>query len=316
MWGGGWGERTEHVAGIRHLDLEALQDERDVDQHLLLGERPSNAAPHAHAKRLPRVRRQLVHVQHALRLELRRVLAPDGGVAVQAAEVDDDGVVGRDLVAATEHRVVLGAALDLADGPVEAERLLEAGVDVLELVEVLDRDRVVAEHRVDLLLRFVELLRVFEEVVEEVGQRAARRLVARDQEGDHLVADVLVVELLARDGVGGVEHRVEQVVDARVRVGFALRDDVVAELVHRVDVVLHLLVGPQAEFGLHLRPVGALAALEQDGGHLVGEGMHVLGVEVVEPVVEGAESNRVEGQSVQRLLACVIIAVQHGQHVS
>jgi hypothetical protein len=57
--------------------------------------------------------------------------------------------------------------------------------------------------------------------VEREGQQPARGLVAGDQEGDHLIADVLVGEAFAGLRIAPVEHQVQQVA-ARGGIGIAL----------------------------------------------------------------------------------------------
>ena len=143
-------------------------------------------------------------------------------------------------------RILVGVPRERGRGGPEAQRLLEHLGDVPEVVHlgVGRRGRqVVAEDPVDLLVGLGERLGVVEQEVEGEGEQAARGLVAGYEEGNDLVADVDVVELLAALLVHPGEHGVQQVFGLRlVSAGLALRDDLVDTEVHVRGVFLELPV--------------------------------------------------------------------------
>ena len=91
---------------------------------------------------------------------------------------------------------------------------------------------------------------MLEQRIDRARQQPAGGLVARDQEGVDLVADVDVVELLAGGAVDAGHHGAEHVLLAlrRLRRSAALGDDLVDHLVHEADVLrerLAALLQPQ-----------------------------------------------------------------------
>ena len=138
---------------------------------------------------------------------------------------------------------------------------------------------------------------MLEQRIKRVGQQPAGGLVARDQEGVDLVADVDVVELLAGRAVDAGHHRRQHVllVVGRGGVLAALGDDLVDHLVHEGDVGGHVapaLLHPQV---LHRQTADHHDGLERAHQRL-HEGMVVAAVERVEAVVEAAEPDGVERQ--------------------
>ena len=86
---------AEVIAGVIHLEVKVLQQNRNHKESLLPCERPSNTAAHAVSKWLPCVLGQLVEVliEHPLRLELLGVGAVDLRVAMHFGKHDGDNLV-------------------------------------------------------------------------------------------------------------------------------------------------------------------------------------------------------------------------------
>jgi len=160
---------------------------------------------------------------------------------------------------------------------------------------MLDPRHLLAEDLVDDAPRFLEDVRILEQQIGREGQQPARGLVAGDQEGDHLIADVLVAQLLAGDGIDAVEHQIEKVVLlVALRIATPLGDEFARDLVHQLLVGLELTRLGQHEAAEKLRPARAVRGLLQRSHHGGNEGMHVVLVEAVEPVVERTEGDRIE----------------------
>ncbi len=119
-----------------------------------------------------------------------------------------------------------------------------------------------------------------------------------DQESDHLIADVLVAQLLAGDGIDAVEHEIEEVVLV-VALGVAapFGDQFPSYGIHEFLVGLELARLGQHEGADQLRPPRAFRGFLERSHHGGHEGMHLVLVEAVEAVVEGAQRNRVERQA-------------------
>ncbi len=191
----------------------------------------------------------------------------------------------------------------------QAQAFVEHLADVRQLADVpvcrLGRVRV-APQRVDLGLSACEHLRVLGQVVQGEGQGTAGGLVAGDEERDRLVADVDVVQALARDGVLGVQHPPEQVVGALVTRGPALSDHVVDQVLHQGHVGAELLgLPPLEQIGAgDGRPLGLGEAERPGQGG--DEGVGLLAAEGLEVVAEAAQTDRVEGQP------CHVVGDVHG----
>ncbi len=137
---------------------------------------------------------------------------------------------------------------------------------------------------------------VLGQVVQSERQQATGGLMAGDEEGDRLVADVDVVQGLAGDLVASVQHPAQQVVGALVAVRPALPDHIVDQVLHQGDVVAELLrllpleqLGPGDGLALGLSEVQCPRKRRD-------EGMRLITAEGFEVVAEAAQPDRVEGQ--------------------
>jgi hypothetical protein len=161
---------------------------------------------------------------------------------------------------------------------------------------VLHPDRPAADHAVDLLLRLAVGRRVLDELAEGEAQQARRGLVAGDEEGDEVVDDGRVAQLLARLGVDAFEHGGQQVAAAggvlAARVEHAL-----GCAAQHLDVVPVLAVCLAEEDRHQAGPQRAGTRLGQEAGHGVDERVQVIVVVRVEAEVHGAQGERVERQA-------------------
>ena len=286
------------VARISHGQVEALQDHGQHELRFLEGEAAPDAGAHAVAEGLPGVRGQRLRGLRGEALGPERLgLVPDRRVAVQHRREDEQRVLRRDRIAARQGGRLLRGEREGGSGRPQPQGLLQDLLDVAQLRQVLDLRTLAAEHLVHDAARLLQDLRVLQQQVQGEGQEPARGLVTRDQEGHHLVADVLVREPLAGLRVAPLQHQVEEVV-ARggVRIAPALRDQRVGDTVHQRDVGLVAALGPQQQVRGHPGAPRPRARLVERADHGGDEGMHLVLVEAVEPVVEGAQRDGVEGQ--------------------
>ena len=287
----------QRVGRIVEHEIEALQHQDEDELGFLHGEGPADAGPRAIAEGLPGIRRQLAGIlgREPLGPEGFHIVAPDLGVAMQHRLQDHHDVLGRERVLAGEHRVLVRADGEHRGGRPDAQRLHQDLLDVAQLRQVLDPRHLLAQHLVDERPRLLQHVRILEQQIGREGQKSARGFVAGDQEGNHLIADVLVAQLLTGDGIDAVEHQVEQVVLlVALRIAPALGDEVARDLVHHLLVDLELARLGQHEAAQQLRPAGAVRGFLQRSHHGGHEGMHVVLVEAVEAVVERAQGDRVE----------------------
>jgi hypothetical protein len=121
-------------------------------------------------------------------------------VAVQLAEHRRDHGARRDVVAVDGGVLGGGAAGDVRRR-VQPHPLEQAPLGELETVGVLRGRQAVPHDLGDLRLDGGLQLRQGTELVEGEGERGARRVVAREQEDERLLEDLLLVEPLPRLGV-------------------------------------------------------------------------------------------------------------------
>ncbi len=292
-----------HLVALVVDQPEALQDHAERKRGLMHGEAAADAGALAVAERLPGIERPpgLRLTAEILGVEGIGVRSPDRGISVQRRHQDGGERALPELVLAAADGLVLERrdAIGRRRRP-QPQRLFQDLRDVGELRHLLVgrlRIDIGAEDAIDLLVRLLENVGVLEQRIERVGQQAACGLVARDQKGVDLVADVDVVELLAGRAVDAGHHRGEHVllvVDA-LRTLAALGDDLVDHLVHEGDVFRER---PAAL--LHPELLERQAARHHDGFERAhqrfDEGMVVAPVERVEAVVEAAEADRVQRQ--------------------
>ena len=281
--------------------LVALQDHAERERGLVHGEAAADAGALAVAERLPCPRGPRLFGGRAeiLRIENVGARSPHLGVAMQRADENVDGNALAQPVAADRLLIVGVNGIGGRRRP-EAQALLHDLVDVGELRHLLigGTDRGIwTEDAIDLVIGLLQNLRVLQQRIKRVGEQAARRLVAGDQEGVDLVADVDVVELRAGSTVDARQHGVEQILLA-VRLAHLLAarpHEIVDHGVHEGDVVV------QCRDALaHHHIFERQAALHHDGferaHERLDEGIVVAAVERIEAVVEAAQADRVERQ--------------------
>jgi hypothetical protein len=154
-----------------------------------------------------------------------------------------------------------------------------------------------SQHPVDLLVGPGQHLRLVQQEIDGEGEQPTRRLVPGDQERDDLVADVDVVEPLARPPVHAGEHVAQQVGLGRqiLTARPPLPDDPVDQLVHVLDVGAELPLSLSLDDVLERQPA-RLPRCGQRATHGVDERVLPCAVEGVEAVVEPAEPDGVQGQ--------------------
>jgi cytochrome P450/NADPH-cytochrome P450 reductase len=216
----------------------------DRERRLVHGEAPADAGALAVAERLPGVDRALGLglAAEIFRIEGVRVRTPDAGIAVQRHHQDGDEGVLPQFVFAT-NRLVLKRrdAIGRRRRP-QPQRFLQNLRDVGELRDLLIgrlRIDIRAEDPVDFLVSLLEHFGMLEQRIDRARQKPAGSLVARDQKGVDLVADVDVVELFAGSAVDAGHHGAEHVLLTLGGLGVAaaLGDDLVDHLVHEGDVL-------------------------------------------------------------------------------
>ncbi len=291
-----------HLVAIDIHQLEALQDHADRQRRLMHRKATPDTGALAVAERLPGVDRTLGFRlgTEVLRIERVGIRSPHAGISVQRHDQDGHKSVFLQLVFAADGLVLERRdAIGRRRRP-QPQRFLQYLRDVGELRDLLigrPRVGIGAEHAVDFLIGLLQHVGMLEQRVERAGQQAAGGLVARDQEGIDLVADVDVVELLAGCAVDTGHHGAEHVLLALggFRVAAALGDDLVDHLVHEGDVlrqILAALLQPQA--------FQRDAASHHDGLERAHQRFHermvVAAIERIEAVVEAAEADSVERQ--------------------
>jgi hypothetical protein len=224
--------------------VEALKNHAQREHRLLQRELATDARALPVAERLEGIHRPLAlgFAAEVVGVELVGVLAPHALVTVQRQRMHDDHVLLLDRVLAADGRVFLGAHRDGRRRRVQPQRLFQHLHHVLQAIDLrigrLLRG-VGPEHAVDLGLRLGQGLGVLQQEVGRERQQAAGGFVSRDEKFDALVADHLVVELLATLLVHARDH-VAQQVGLGGDVGAArapLLDDVFHHLVHEADVL-------------------------------------------------------------------------------
>ncbi len=298
------GERLlegQPVAGVVH-QLEPLQDHAEHERRLDEGELAADAGPLAVAERLVGVGRAplLGLAREVVRIEDLGALAPHRGIAVEHGREHHDLVRLLHPVRPADRGVLVGREGEDRGGGPEPQRFLQHLTDVGQLVDlgVGRRHRGVgAEDPVHLLVGAREHLRILEQEVGGEGQEAARRLVPRDQEGDHLVADVEVLEPLAALAVHAGEHAAQQIRLRGVIPALlpTLLDDPVHHLVHVPDVGLELALPVLLDQALE-RQAPRLHRGPEGPDHRPHERMVGIAVERVEAVAEPAQPDGVEGE--------------------
>ena len=112
---------------------------------------------------------------------------------MDGCEQRNDGRAGLDVVLAAKNSVLLGGKRDRRNRRRQTERLAEHSVQVRKPGELVDGDRTRADNLVHLLLRSGVRGWVAQEVVKREREKARGRLVASDQESDHVVDNAIVL---------------------------------------------------------------------------------------------------------------------------
>lgn len=122
--------------------------------------------------------------------------------------------------------------------------------------------------------------------------------MARNQEGDEVAHDLVVIELLARLRIAIKEHRVEKVL-ARRGVRPPVLHHAATQLRHELDVPPELAHRPRAEEAGPVRQHGLDIGLAEDRDHVPHKGVvpAAVAVEAVEAAVHGAQRDGVERQA-------------------
>lgn len=206
-----------------------------------------------------------------------------------------DRLPGTQRDPAAEHGVLAGVPAERGGGRIQPQRFVEHLPGVGEPPDLVERRLGVgrtAPQRVDLALHELEYDGVLGQVVQRERHRSGRRLMARDEEGDHLVADVGGVERAAVGGVLDGEHEPEKVVGLVLFLPHAGGDHVVDDPREIVRV--------RPEGRVRRRVVAARRAGQprhapiQAADHGLDEGMRFVPLEGAEVVAESGESDGVE----------------------
>lgn len=151
---------------VRQRVTPREETHRGHDQKRLLpGEWPADAGAHTVAERLPGVRREVgeTAIEHALGPECFGIVAPHGRVPVQGIKDHHDRIALLHFVLASQDFGVF----DWRDGKgggrrLEAQRLFECGVNVLELGQVFEANRFGAADTIYFLSNRSDARRVLE----------------------------------------------------------------------------------------------------------------------------------------------------------
>lgn len=162
---------------------------------------------------------------------------------------------------------------------------------------MLDGDLVVANDLVNFLLHLEVGCGVLQQVVESKRKQSRSGFVTSDEEGDQLVADVGVVQLLASGGINAVKHSAQQVLAVSGML-LASLDDTIGSVLHDGDVVEVLLVGSLVqEVWRESRSSVAATGFGQEITHSLDERVHLILVIRVEAEVHGAECEGIKSQT-------------------
>ena len=279
---------------------EALQDHAQHERRFGHGELPADAGALAVPERLEGMAR---HFGLALGREIVGVedfglRSPDRLVAMEhRRQHRHEGALAQ-LVFPADRLVLVRVQAEGRRGRPQPERLLQDLADIDELVDLLRRRlciHVAPEYAIHLLIGLLQHVRIVQQEVDGEGQHPARGLVTGNQEGVHLIADVDVVEPLARLLVLPAQHEAQQVgLGGVVRRDLpALADDPVGDPVHEADIFLELLAG--LALGDVLKRQAAHLHHRLERAHQRFDiGMVVAAIERVEAVVEPTQADRVE----------------------
>ena len=185
------------------MEAVALEDRREDQQRLHLRHPGADADPGAAAEGVPGELRSPLRILGEEPVGIERLrIRPEVGPPLGDVGGEHQNRAGGDA-APREHVVHYRRAGDHPERRIEPQGLLEDHREVLQARQVLEARRPAAQHRGQLGLHPPHHVGVAGEEVEGPRQRRPGRLVAGDEEGDHLVADLAVGHRLA----GLVPHR-------------------------------------------------------------------------------------------------------------
>ena len=282
------------VMGI--IEGKTLQDHGHGEFGLGEGKLPADTGPLAIAEGFVPVGVNpcFVFRQEAVDIEQLRV-APYRRIPMQGRQVHRHALVAGYAVAPADDFVLVGRHQEGRGGRPQPQGLLEDPFDHVQLRQVaVPGYGGTGQYPVHLPVGLGKHVGVAQQKVQGKGQQAAGSLVPRHQEGEHLLADVEVIQALAGFRVFGGEHQVEQVVAVRGVVP-ALADYLVHQFVHGVDVRQvgrRVLAQPlqQGDAGQLLHVGG------QHSYHGPQEGVQLAVLERIEAVIETRQGDGVQGQ--------------------
>lgn len=91
--------------------------------------------------------------------------------------------------------------------------------DISQLKDLLNGNGFLAHNVIHLLLSLLVAIRVLEQRVKQERQRARRRLMTSNQEGNEVISDTDVVHLLPRLGIHTVHHGRQKILLLAVGIG-------------------------------------------------------------------------------------------------
>ncbi|CUS44309.1 hypothetical protein MGWOODY_Smn1898 [hydrothermal vent metagenome] len=234
--------------------------------------------------------------QPAVDVELFRI-GPDAGIAVQAGREDVDRPILAHVPFAADHHVLERRDAEGGRRRPEAHRLLQDALDHLQLHDVgIVRTLVAGQDPIDLGIGLRQDVRMAQQQMLGKGEQPRCRLMPGDQEGEHLIADVDVVEALARFRIDRTQHEVEQVLPV-VGMKAAFGDDAIDQRVHLGDVGLVLAHRLFGEALLDRQPSDHIERFTQRPTERLQEAVQFLLLEAVEAVAEACDRNRIEREA-------------------
>ncbi|NRP75829.1 hypothetical protein ILFOPFJJ_06752 [Ensifer psoraleae] len=118
-----------------------------------------------------------------------------------------------------------------------------------------------------------------------------------NEDGDHLVADILPAQRLSRFLVLCREHYIQEVAAlSKPWITQPLLDQRIGDVSQSLRVGMETAIAQQHQLGRALREARTVARLVERAGHGRNEGVHLFLVEAVEAAAEGTERNRVKRQ--------------------
>src|SRR3954470_3379606 len=98
-------------------------------------------------------------------------------------------------------------------------------------------------------------LGILEQLVERKREQPARSLMPRNEEVDHLITNILIIQALASHWIASLEHTIEQIVFRRgSRILLAMSNKFICKLMHIADVPLILPFGQYHQLVLDREP--------------------------------------------------------------